>query len=219
MKTQKSKLLFDSHQRLSASAVVGIIAYFILSTYYDYAISFIGAWDAFALCDILLAWGIILRKNARDTVQSAKLQDSGRATILSFLLAAALAMLVAITLLLKTAKHSTDYSITTILFFALLTVAVSWVLVHTVFTIHYAHVFYGEGSEKNKRGLIFPEEEMPAFTDFAYFSFVIGMTFQVSDVQVSSKRMRKLTLAHGIISFLFNTFILALSINLIAGLF
>jgi len=218
MKTQKPKILIDSHHRLALSTLVGISFYFILRIYYDYAISLIGAWDAFALSDIFLAWAVILRKNVKDTVQSAKLQDSGRATILSFLLAAALAMLVAITLLLKTAKHSTDYSITTILFFALLTVALSWVLVHTVFAIHYAHVFYSEGSDK-KGGLIFPDEEMPAFTDFAYFSFVIGMTFQVSDVQVSSRRMRKLTLAHGIISFLFNTFILALSINLIAGLF
>lgn len=214
METKKSKMVIDSHQRVFISLVLAVIAYFFLSMRYDIFISLIGSWDIFALTDIALAWIIIIRKGARETVQNARLQDSGRATILFFISMAALATLVAITLLLKTAKHSTVYSVETILFFAIFTVAASWILVHTVFTIHYAHVYYGEGG-----GLIFPEDKAPAFSDFAYFSFVVGMTFQVSDVQVTSKRMRKLTLAHGMISFLFNTFILALSINLITGLF
>ena len=97
----------------------------------------------------------------------------------------------------------------------------SWSLVHTIFTFHYAHLYYdAEKDDKlqNREGLSFPKDRSPDYIDFAYFSFVVGMTFQVSDVQVTDKRMRKLVLAHGLISFLLNTFVVALTVNFIAGL-
>jgi uncharacterized membrane protein len=105
---------------------------------------------------------------------------------------------------------------------ALGTVALSWALLHTVYSLHYAHVYYGDidpGKQfRAEKGLEFPGKDEPDYLDFAYFSFVVGMTCQVSDVQVTSKRMRRLTLLHGIISFAFNTVILALLINTLSGL-
>jgi uncharacterized membrane protein len=94
---------------------------------------------------------------------------------------------------------------------------------HTLYSLHYGHVYYGDIDPRAatylaEKGLEFPGNEDPDYLDFAYFSFVIGMTCQVSDVQVTSKRMRRLTLLHGVISFAFNTVILALLINTVSAL-
>ena len=88
---------------------------------------------------------------------------------------------------------------------------------HTVFGLRYAHAFYGDsdevGQDRHAGGLEFPGERMPDYFDFAYFSFVIGMTCQVSDVQITSRRMRRLALTHSVLSFGFNTVILALAVS------
>ena len=92
---------------------------------------------------------------------------------------------------------------------------------HTIFGFHYAHLYYGDDTNDSTRhaeGLEFPGEKKPDYLDFAYFSFVIGMTFQVSDTAVHSRSIRRLVLLHGLISFGLNTFVVALTINLIAGL-
>lgn len=91
-----------------------------------------------------------------------------------------------------------------------------------MFALYYAHLYYRDdresGTEGNVKGLDFPEEKQPDYWDFLYFSLVIGMTCQVSDVQVTSRSMRRLALMHGVLTFFFNTVILALSINIVAGL-
>jgi uncharacterized membrane protein len=95
----------------------------------------------------------------------------------------------------------------------------SWIMVHTIFTFHYAHMYYDdENAAATARGLLFPGDEAPDYLDFAYFSFVIGSTFQVSDVQVTSQGIRRLVFMHSLLSFALNTFVVALSINLVAGL-
>jgi uncharacterized membrane protein len=108
------------------------------------------------------------------------------------------------------------------LLLTLVTVIFSWTLVHTVYGLRYAHAFYGDSDEpgvhQHAGGLIFPGNRPPDYFDFAYFSFVVGMTCQVSDVQITSRRMRKITLFHSILSFGFNTIILALLINIVSGL-
>jgi uncharacterized membrane protein len=96
----------------------------------------------------------------------------------------------------------------------------SWFLIHTIFTLRYAHIYYGDHPstpEKYHGGLSFPDDATPEYIDFAYFSFVLGMTFQVSDVDITSKRFRKLALWHSLLSFGFNTIMIALTINVIAG--
>ncbi len=97
----------------------------------------------------------------------------------------------------------------------------SWALVHTVFAVRYAHLYYSNHKlhpQTHAAGLNFPEDDRPDFLDFAYFSFILGMTFQVSDVSVTSKKIRRWALWHGLIAFAYNTVIVALTINIIAGL-
>jgi uncharacterized membrane protein len=106
------------------------------------------------------------------------------------------------------------------LFLAGLSVTASWLLVHTNFALHYAHVYYDdpeEAGDTDRGGLLFPGKASPDYWDFFYYSFVVGMTCQVSDVQVTSRSMRRLTLIHGIVAFFFNTGVLALAINILAS--
>lgn len=102
------------------------------------------------------------------------------------------------------------------------TVTASWFLVHTLLAVHYTHLFFamraGAATSQFAQGLDFPEEQDPDFLDFAYFSFVIGMTFQISDVRITSRPIRRVVLVHSLLSFAFNTVILAFSINLAATL-
>ena len=104
---------------------------------------------------------------------------------------------------------------------ACLAVVASWLLVHTTFAIHYAHFYYGDpdgkGPLEERGGLQFPGDAPPDYWDFMYYSYVVGMTCQVSDVQVTLHHMRRLTLIHGVLSFFFNTGVLALAINILAG--
>lgn len=95
-------------------------------------------------------------------------------------------------------------------------IVTSWIMVHLAFTFRYAHLYYGDDNkryEQHARGLTFPDDEQPDYFDFAYFSFVIGMTFQVSDVVITSKGVRRLVLLHSLISFVFNTVIIALTVS------
>jgi uncharacterized membrane protein len=102
---------------------------------------------------------------------------------------------------------------------AVMGMIVSWALVHTIFTFHYANMYYfKQRNDKSDDPLAFPGNAKPNYLDFAYFSFVIGMTFQVSDVEIASQRIRRMVLFHGLLSFTLNTFVVALTINLIAGL-
>ena len=108
------------------------------------------------------------------------------------------------------------------LLLGLATVVLSWSLLHTVFGLRYAHAFYGDsdqpGESLHAGGLVFPGQRKPDYFDFAYYSFVVGMTCQVSDVQITSYRMRRLTLLHSVLAFGFNTIILALLINTVSSL-
>lgn len=99
-----------------------------------------------------------------------------------------------------------------------LALALAWAFMNTMFALHYAHRYYGDGGgQQSLGGLDFPGDEDPDYWDFLYFSVVLGMTFQVSDVQITSRRLRRVALIHGFVAFVFNVVILALSVNVIAG--
>ena len=140
-------------------------------------------------------------------------QDEGAIALLLLPVAAAIASLVAIFAELAAAKGAANYGWHAAL--AVTTIALSWTFIHTLFALHYAHDYYGEGNRAN--GLIFPGKDKPDYWDFAYFAFVVGMTFQVSDVQVSIRLIRRLVVMHGALSFVFNTAILAVTVNLATG--
>ncbi len=213
---------FDAQQRVLSAIAIGAVVFLSASRLHRPALQTILTWNAFAFTIILLCWIRIVFADVRTVLRSAKLQDAGRTAIFLFVIAAACTSLFAVAFLLGTAKGLHGRALTGHILLAAGTVVCSWFLVHTVFTMHYAHAYYrqaetGGGIEKG-HGLDFPGKHEPDFLDFAYFSFVIGMTFQVSDVQISSRRLRRLALVHGMLSFAFNTVILAFAINLVSGL-
>ena len=150
----------------------------------------------------------------------AQRQDVGRTVIFIFVIIVACAALFAVAFLIRSGKPEERHLFSIHLFLALATIVLSWLLMHAVFGLRYAHRFYDDSAtnaEKHAGGLNFPEDDLPDYRDFAYFSFVIGMTCQVSDVDVTSREMRRLVLLHGILSFGFNTVILALTINTVSS--
>ncbi len=149
----------------------------------------------------------------------ARALDERAPVILALIVAAAAVSLGALVFVVRRPAGSEALGAASVAL-AFLAVAASWLLAHTTIALHYAHSYYGDPddpSETEHRGLAFPEEPHPDYWDFLYFSFVVGMTCQVSDVQVTSRDMRRLTLAHGVLSFFFNTGVLALAVNILAG--
>ncbi len=101
---------------------------------------------------------------------------------------------------------------------SVVTILCSWFIVHTAFALHYAHEFYEDAPGTKERSLTFPGDSEPDYLDFLYFAFVLGTTSQTSDVTICSGAMRRLALVHGVIAFFFNTTLLALVVNIAAGL-
>nr|WP_294944743.1 DUF1345 domain-containing protein [uncultured Mucilaginibacter sp.] len=214
-------LRLDAHYRLYISLLVGVGA-FLLARHIDSvpAVTLI-TWIAVAASIIILDWIIILRAHPRDIRKLASLEDSSRYLIFLFVMTASLVSLVAMYLLLKSTKGQSEETVSGYIILAMSAVVISWWMVHTVYTMRYAHLYYSNeaGTNGTKAGLQFPADiKDPDYLDFVYFSFVIGMTFQVSDVEITSRRIRRIVWAHGLISFAFNTAIVALSINVISGL-
>ena len=211
----------DAHYRLLIALAVAAISCFCFRERVHLPSLILFTWISFALTIILLDWIIISTSHPREVRAIAKLQDSSRTVLFLFILCAAIASLGAIVSLLKSAKgHAANVNGHILL--AIFSVIVSWWLVHTIFTLLYAHLYYDtdndDGTKKDIGGLDFPGKQEPDYLDFVYFSFVIGMTFQTSDVSISSRKIRRFNLVHSLLSFAFNTAILALSINVISGL-
>lgn len=210
---------FDSSNRLISALLVAALAFFLAPNPLFSSIHLTVVWVAFALTILLLAWITIFVAHPRDLPQFSRMEDSGRTLISLFAISAAIASVFAvIDLLGSTSKQDSTHPQKVVL--AILAVVSAWSLVHTIFTLRYAHLFYGDDPNQTERpgGLDFPDEDEPDFLDFAYFSFVIGMTSQVSDVAINSKPMRRTALVHGVLSFGFNTMIIALTISGVSGL-
>ena len=212
---------YDSHHRLFIAITTAGIAAIAAQGHVRFPVQLVAAWNVFAVTVLALAWVRIVTARPGESVRTAKLQDSNRNLIFLFVILAACASLVAIGYVLGSAGGRHGGRLLESVGLAFGTLIGSWSLIHTVFALHYAHIYYGDAPDGRSHagGLKFPGEPTPDYMDFAYFSFVVGMTCQVSDVQVTGRRMRSLTLLHGLLSFAFNTVILALSINMLSGLF
>ena len=172
-------------------------------------------WDVGVGLYVLLALDTMARSNVHAIRARAPSQDEGAIGILVLTVAAALASLLAIVFLLGKAGAGEAPKQAGELMLATITIVLSWTFIHTIFSLHYAHEFYGDGGVG---GLAFPGDETePDYWDFVYFSFVIGMTSQVSDVGITSKAIRRTVAAHGIVSFFFNAALLALTVNIAAS--
>ncbi len=210
-----------SAQKLLICIVIGVIIYFVVDIQQlDQLTHLMISWDAFSLSMIILSWITFSITKSQQIREQAKAQDSSRILIFITVLVSTFASFLAVLLLLISKK---DFKTTEALHLsvAIAGMLFSWFLIHTIFTFRYAHIFYGDNKDKpdtHAGGLEFPNDKKPDYLDFAYFSFVLGMTFQVSDVDITSKRLRRFSLLHSILAFIFNTVMIALTINIIAGL-
>jgi uncharacterized membrane protein len=205
--------------RLLVSISVGIAAALAIPDQTPTHRAVVG-WD----CAIATFLGLIVVMAARaDPVsmrRRAALEYQGGWAFLALMATAAFFSMFAILDLMREAKAIGGATMVRQAILGGVTILLSWLFAHTVFAVHYAHEHFKDLIESRVPGLAFPGESGdPDYGDFLYFSFVIGMTAQVSDVQVLTRRCRRLVLAHSILSFLFNTAVLALSINLLAGFF
>jgi uncharacterized membrane protein len=176
----------------------------------------LAAWDAAAALYLVLAWIMMSRSNVDSMRKRAQQEDEAALVILALTVTASVASLGAIAAELAGIGGAESAGQATRLALAGVTILCSWFFLHTVFAVHYAHEFYGDAGED--RGLAFPQEPAPDYWDFMYFAYTIGAAAQTSDVTITTRRMRRLVLAHTVLSFLFNTTVLALVINVGAGL-
>jgi uncharacterized membrane protein len=171
---------------------------------------------------IVIYLGLLLVMAGRATPQSMRLraaqEEATRWLFLAIMAGAAWFSMFALLGLLHEARGASGHLSVELTLLAGATILLSWLFAHTTFAVHYAHDYYADLEGKRRPGLLFPgDSREPDYGDFLYFSFVVGMTCQVSDVQVATRFWRRLVLVHGIVSFLFNTVVLALCINLLAG--
>ncbi|MBD2576476.1 DUF1345 domain-containing protein [Oscillatoria sp. FACHB-1406] len=212
----------DAKPRLLLSIAVTGLVYFFLSHGLTAIARVIISWDAGVIVFLVLVWLMTKGATAAMMRKNAQRQDENRLTILSLVVASACISLLAIAFLLKGSKNLPEWHLELHVALGVITIVASWLLAHTMFALHYAHLYYNRANNdslpEGVEALDFPQEHQPDYWDFFYFSFVIGMTGQVSDVAIASRPMRRLALIQGIMSFFFNTVVLALTINLVAGL-
>lgn len=212
----------DARHRFAIAFVVAAAAFVALHGHARPSSSIIASWNIFAFVFLVFVWITILITPQHRLRERARAQDLGRKAIFIFVVMAACAALFAVGFLIRVHKEDMSSHFTIHLLLALTSVVLSWNLVHTVYGLRYAHAFYGDsgepGEDRHAGGLLFPGDRPPDYFDFAYFAFVVGMTCQVSDVQITSRKMRRLTLGHSVLAFGFNTMILALLINTVSSL-
>jgi uncharacterized membrane protein len=207
--------------RLLLGFALGGLAWVLAPAGIDTISRSIAAWDAYAATSLLLVSAAVFTADAHHIRKVATTEDPSRAVAFVFVLVAALASVLSVVALLGTLKDSSHSAFARHVGLCILAVAQAWFLVHTVFTLRYAHLYYedcGPGGT-DARGIEFPGGDLePDYLDFAYFAFTIGMAAQTADVTISGKRPRRTALLHSLISFSFNTAIVALSISALGGL-
>ena len=177
------------------------------------------SWDLSVLIYLCLAWWLIASTDAAMTRDHALSQDQSGFVIFLFVVVAAFASVVAIGFVVSTIRELDPWSKAWHLALTIGALISSWLLIQTVFAFHYARRYYAilHRERTAQPELLFPGGKEPDYLDFAYYAFVVGMTSQVSDVAVTARDMRRLTLVHSVLAFVFNIAVLALSINIIAS--
>jgi uncharacterized membrane protein len=206
-----------SRPRLFSSLALGLACIIVFAAVTDWrpATRLLVGWDLAVTLYLVLVLEMMRRSRVRDIRQRASREDAGQGVILVLTVAAGLASLGAI---LAQLTGSGGERKPAQLGLVVVTILLSWAFIHTMFALHYAHEFYGE-DEGSAGGLAFPGgDSTPDYWDFVYFAFVVGMTSQVSDVAITSRAIRRTVTAHGIVSFVFNVALLALTINIASGM-
>ncbi len=198
-----------------------IILYFLLPAGIGESTRLLAAFDLAAAGFLAAIWIMMTRATTADMRRRAQAEDEGRYAVLALSAAVASAILLSIAFALHGIRDQPPGAAGLRVALAGVTILLAWFFMNTMFALHYAHFFYGDAdgpADAEARGLAFPGRADPDYWDFLYFSFIIGMTFQVSDVQIESHRLRRTGLAHGVLAFFFNVVVLALTINIVAGL-
>lgn len=205
----------NSIEKLLICVVIGIAAYFIIDYKEDGELTcaMIG-WDAFSFSMIILSWITFSITKSKEIRSQVKKQDPKRAVVFVLIVIATFASILAVILMIVVKQQGHQSSWRTPV--AIAGMILSWFLTHTIYALRYAHIYYGNdpaNPSNHAGGLKFPNDNKPEYSDFAYFAFVLGMTFQVSDVDITSKPIRQLAMWHGMLSFAYNTVIIAITIN------
>jgi uncharacterized membrane protein len=207
------------HGRLVISVVVGAaIAAALFALELHSTTRLLIGWDAGVLLYLTLIYSVARRGDIARLKKRAAEEDENAVALLLLTFMAAAASLVAVVIEVGGSKDATGWDAAFSVALAMSTIVLSWFFVHTEFALHYAHEFYGEGRDKKIGGLNFPGTQSPDYWDFLYFSLVIAMTSQVSDVAITSRTLRGIASMHGVLSFFFNLGILALTINMLSNL-
>ena len=209
--------IIHTRPRLFLSILVGLAVIALLFATSDWRVAtrVLVGWDIGIGLYLILAFSLMARSDLHRLKRRAANQDEGNTAILVLTVAAGLASLGAIFAELGTVEGAKREPVQLVL--ATATVVLSWAFIHTIFALHYAHEFYGEGRDRKIGGMTFPDDAEPDYWDFTYVAFTIGMCAQVSDATVSSKTIRRTVLSHSIVSFVFNAALLALTVNIAAS--
>jgi uncharacterized membrane protein len=200
------------HVRLWIAIVLAVVVFVTLPDGWNQITRLLIAWDTGLLFYLVDTAVMMARSSAADIRSHAAARDEGAVALTVLTVVAAFASLGAIFVELAAARDVRGFSPYVV---AISTVVLSWTFTHTIFALHYTYEFYGAGKRAN--GLEFPDDDKPDYWDFVYFSFVIGTTFQVSDVAINNKGIRRLVSAHGVLAFFFNTTIIALAVSMAAN--
>jgi Predicted membrane protein len=203
--------------RLFSALVCGVIAYPFLPRDLSLATRLALSWDIFVAAFLVFAAVHFTQADHTRIAADAARQEEGEWTLFALTIIGAIMSFTAIVIfsgLAKAKGHHGEY-----VALVGLTLAASWLMTQVTFAYRYAHEFYACTDGGPDGGLNFPGEDSPDYLDFIYFSFVLGMTFQVSDVDITGRKMRRLATLQGLIGYMFNTVVLALTINIAAGIF
>jgi uncharacterized membrane protein len=203
--------------RVALALVVGLLAYVAVNSHLPPTAAALLGWDVAGFVLLGLVWALIVPADAATTRKLAGDEDPGRTLVYVIVLITSAVSLLAATLLVRQARKLGGGFAQGFPALCLVTVALAWTMTHTAFALRYARLYYREDAE-GVGGVELPEHQPPTYFDFAYIAFTIGMCFQVSDVCVTSRQIRKVVLFHAIVSFAYNSVILAFVLNLVFGL-
>jgi uncharacterized membrane protein len=200
--------------RVAVAASFGIVVGVVVSFFTFWQAATLIGWDVCSLFFIMWIWWAIGDLDAEECKNRASKEDPSLRMAELMVLSAGVALLAAVGLALIRAGNATGATKAYLIALGLLSVTLSWGLVHTVFTLRYARSYYSRPGG----GIDFNEDDPPTYLDFAYLALTIGMTFQVSDTNLTNKRIRRLALSHALLSYLFGAVIVALVINVVSSL-
>lgn len=202
--------------KLVLSTVVGIVGGWMAFQFSDLpSFSFLIGWNGFALTYLVSSWLVFARIPQSKIAERCAAEDLG-SWVLFLLVVLVGSVSLGTVVSFFQSRIQWDISQWIVSSTGIMAIAFSWAVVHTSFAFRYAHLYYGDAKgrfSRHAKGLVFPGDEQPDYFDFVYFSFVIGMTFQVSDVVITAKGVRRLALLHSLVSFVFNTVIIAATIS------